>query len=182
MSVWEITNKWMNDVASYARTAQDRNDPGFRTQFGTGGTPLSWQKPPHFTIKNEKGGKNKPRADVNTINAPGFVLNARAKEALGDFLMRFGELLEVDVDGAAEYYYNATNVISCLDDQRSNIKAGYVATAVFKQSAIPSAPTLFMDPSVVSRVFVNTAAKAELDARIAKSGIIGMSFTERESI
>jgi hypothetical protein len=181
MSVWEVTNKWMNSVASYVRTPEDMNDPNFRKQFGKGGAPLKWNKRPRFTLKVEKGNKQpKPRADINTINAPGLVLNAKARDVLGDFLTQFGQLLEVEVDGQVEYYYNVTQVIPGLDHQQSKIDVGYVDKAVFKKSAIPSEPVVFVDPAVVSRIFVNDAAKAELEARIAKHNIIGMSFAQRE--
>jgi hypothetical protein len=183
MSVWEVTNKWMNSVASYVRTPEDMNNPNFRKQFGMGGTPLKWVKRPRFTVKVEKGNKRpKPRADVNTINAPGPVLNARARDVLGDFLTQFGQLLEVEVDGQVEYYYNVTHVIPGLDHEHSKIEVGYVDKAVFKKSAIPSAPAVFVDPAVVSRIFVNDAAKAELEARMAKHNIIGMSFVKRECV
>lgn len=183
MSVWEVTNKWMNSVASYVRTAEDMDDPHFRKQFGKGGTLLQWSRRPRFTLKAEKGSKApKPRADINTINAPGPILNAKARDVLGDFLGQFGQLLEVDVDGQVEYYYNVTNVVTGLDPARSKIDVGFVDKAVFKQSAIPSEPAVFVDPAVVSRIFVNDAAKAELEARIAKHAIVGMSFAERECV
>lgn len=183
MSVWEVTNKWMNSVASYVRTAEDMDDPNFRKQFGKGGTSLQWSKRPRFTLKVEKGSqKPKPRADVNTINAPGPILNTKARDVLGDFLAQFGQLLEVEVDGQVEYYYNVTNVVPSLDHDHSKIEVGYVDKAVFKQSAIPTAPAVFVDPNVISRIFVNDAAKAELETRIAQHDIIGMSFAERECV
>lgn len=183
MSVWELTSKQMNSVAAYVKTPEDMNDPNFRKQFGKGGTPLKWAKRPRFTIKLEKGSKqSKPRADVNTINAPGPVLNARARDILGDFLTQFGQLLEVEVDGQVEYYYNVTHVIPGLDREHSKIEIGYVDQAVFKKSAIPATPVVFVDPAVISRIFVNDAAKAELEARIAKHNITGLSFAKRECV
>jgi hypothetical protein len=181
MSVWEISNQWMNSVASYVRTAQDMEDPDFRKQFGKGGAHLEWSRRPQFTIKVEKGEKNpRPHADVNTINAPGPVLNAKARDVLGDFLKQFGQLLEVEVDGKVEYYYNVTNVVSALDQEHSRIRVGYVDKAVFKKSCIPTESAIFVDPAVTSRIFVNDVAKAELEARIAMNGLIGMSFLQRE--
>ena len=181
--MWEITNKWMNSVASYVRSDEEMRNPNFRKQFGRGGSPLQWAARPGFTIKVEKGKKKpKPRADINTINAPGPILNGRAKDALGDLLDRFGQFLEVDVDGDVEYYYNVTHVIPALDVECSQIKAGFVDKAVFHAAAIPSDPAVFIAPFVASRIFVNDSARTELEARIATHGLVGMSFVEREVV
>jgi hypothetical protein len=97
--------------------------------------------------------------------------------ALGEFLGQFGQLLEIDVLGEVEYYYNITNVIDCIDHDRSNVlPGGFIKKPVFKDSAIPTQAAIFKDATHRSSIYVNDAAKSELEKRIAESGITGMSF------
>lgn len=47
---------------------------------------------------------------------------------------------------------------------------------VFHGDRVPVEPTIFIEPTVTSRIFVNDAAKAILEERIAASKLVGMSF------
>lgn len=57
---------------------------------------------------------------------------------------------------------------------------GYIQAPVFHEHLVPAEPTIFRDAAVATRIFVNDAAKALLDGRIASNKIIGMSFRERK--
>jgi hypothetical protein len=183
MTVWEITNKWMNDYASLDRTPEDSINPKFEKQFGGDGSPLKWKKRPKFVVPVEKNKKKpRPRSDITTITLPGPILNEKARGALGDFLSQFGQLLELDVDGQVEYYYNVTNIVPCLDQDRSEKNSiGVVRKPVFSVSTTPNTPAVFKLPLSPVRIYVNDGAKEILEERIAKHGLIGMSFAERET-
>jgi hypothetical protein len=182
MSVWEITNKWMNDVAMLTHPDDIEFDPeqsvSFWKQFDGNGGLLEWRERPRLVVMIEEGRKKRPpRADISSFTAPGLVLNEKARSALASFLLKFGQLLEIEVEGDVEYYYNVTNVVPSLDRDRSEIwPTGYVERPVFSSSAVPKDPAVFREPSISSRLFVNDEAKEVLDRIIAEHKLIGMSF------
>ena len=98
---------------------------------------------------------------------------------MGSFLQRFGQLLEVDVDGRVEYFYNVTNVLECLDRENSEIEGSYVERPAFRVQLVPDAPTVFVEPELAGRIFVNEAAKKILEAGMVENGIVRMSFRLR---
>lgn len=183
MTVWEIKNKWINDVAMVGPDEVSEFDPdknvGFWEQFEGEfqGQPLHWSKRPKLVVLKQEGRKKPlPRADISPFTAPGLIINQKARNALGDVIGQFGQILEVEVAGETEYYYNVTNIIDCLDHERSEMPAGYVRVPVFREQRVPAEPTIFREPAVASRIFVNDAAKGMLEERIAANKIIGMSF------
>lgn len=183
MTVWEIKNKWMNDVAGVGPDPRSEFDPdknvAFWKQFegDFDGQPLHWSVRPKLVIMREEGRKKPlPRADISPFTAAGLIINEKARNSLGDFLGQFGQLLEVDVAGQIEYYFNVTNVVECLDRQRSEMSGAYVEVPVFHEQLVPVLPAVFIEPAMSARIFVNDAAKTLLDERIAASGIVGMSF------
>ena len=182
MSVWEITNNLTNDVAMLVMTAADLQNPKSGKEFDVNGSPLRWRRKPALDLYIPRGRKKpKPRADLSPFRPGALVLNAKACEALGDFLGQFGQLLELDVTGQSEYFYNVTNVIPCIDRDRSETRPeGSIAKEVFIDSAIPSAPAVFKDPLTArTNIYVNDGAKALLEQRIAEHGITGMHFARR---
>jgi hypothetical protein len=57
--------------------------------------------------------------------------------ALEGFLSQFGELLEIDVQGSVEWFYNVTNVVDCIDVDKSDKRStGAIAKEVFREDAI----------------------------------------------
>jgi hypothetical protein len=178
MTIWEITHPRMNDVAPLVRTAEDMLNPHFQKQFGGDGSQLQWLKRPKLTVKVEKGKKRqKPRSDVSPFTAPGLVFNGKVRDALGDFLRKFGQILEVEVDDDVEYYYNVTQVIPSVDEGRSQkYPEGSIAKAVFDESKLPAEPVIFIDPLMRGSIFVNDSAKAELERLIQWAAITGMAF------
>lgn len=178
MTIWEITNDLINKVSMLVVTENDRANAHFWDQFGGDGSPIHWEDPPKLQPFVEgKRSKPRPRADISPFMSGSLVLNTRAHDALGEFLGRFGQLLEIDVVGEVEYYYNITNVIDCIDLDRSEVlPGGFVKTPAFKDSSIPAQAAVFKDTAHRSSIYVNDDAKSELEKRVAKSGITGMSF------
>lgn len=185
MSVWEIRNFLMNTVAWVGPSPESEFIPDFGVSFWqlfdtkTPGMPLEWQARPELVAFAPEGRKKlPPRADVSPFTAAGLVVNEKVRAALGDFLTQFGQLLEISVDGKTEYYYNVTNVVPCIDAEHSEIEAGYVEVPVFKEQLVPTEPSIFIEPAIHSRIFVNDAAKSILEGRIAANKIRGMDFKQ----
>ena len=180
MVIWEITHPRMNDVAPLVRTAEDMQNPHFQKQFGGDGSQLQWLKRPKLTVKVEKGKKKqKPRSDISPFTAPGLVFNGKVRDALGDFLRKFGQILEIEVDGDVEYYYNVTQVLPCVDASRSEkYPEGSIAKAVFGESKLSTEPVVFIDPLMRGSIYVNDSAKAELAHLIQRADITGMAFEQ----
>ena len=180
MTIWEIANDLIDKASMLVATEDDRANLHFWDQFGGDGSPIHWSKPPKLqTFVDKKRAKPKPRADISPFRPGSLALNARARDALGEFLGQFGQLLEIDVLGEVEYYYNITNVIGCIDHDRSEVlPGGFIKKPAFKDSSIPTQAAVFKDAAHRSSIYVNDAAKSELEKRIAESGITGMSFRE----
>lgn len=103
-----------------------------------------------------------------------MVVNEKVRSSIGDFFMRFGELLEINVDGNTEYYCNVTNVVPCMDAERSDMDAGHVEVPVLQARLVPVEPSIFIKPMICARIFVNGAAKSILEERTAANNICGM--------
>lgn len=183
MTVWEIKNKWMNDVAGVGPDPRSEFDPdksvAFWKQFegDFDGQSLHWSKRPKLVILKEEGRKKQlPRADISPFTAAGLIINEKARSALGDILAQFGQVLEVDVAGQTEYYYNVTNIVECLDREHSEMAGAYVEVPVFQEQLVPVTPAVFIEPAMSARIFVNEGAKTLLEERIAANKLIGMSF------
>jgi|GEM_PF-362422 len=178
MTIWEIANDSIDKASMLVATEDDRTNLNFWDQFGGDGTPLQWTKPPRLQpFAGKKQSKPKPRADISPFRPGSLALNARARDALGDFLEQFGQLLEIDVLGQVEYYCNITNVIDCIDLDRSEVlPGGFIRKPVFKDALIPAQAVVFKAAAHPPSIYVNDAAKTELEKRIADSGITGMSF------
>lgn len=187
MSPWQITNDRMNEFAILGIPDDIESDAaleeGYWEQFKSQDGPLLWAHPPRLMVVVVEEGeqKPKPRADVSYFNLEGLVLNDRARDALGDVLTPFGQLLDVDVDGHTEYYYHVTHRIACIDHSRSERGTfGQIRRALFNETSIPLEPSVFKDPTQPDVIFVNDAAKALLEQRIVQHGITGIGFTRRK--
>lgn len=183
MSVWEITNSLTNTAACVGPSLEVQFDPdlseSFWRQFDnkTPGCPLSWKGRPRLTVLPKEGRRKlPPRADISPFTASGLVVNEKVRSFLGGLLAQFGQLLEIDVDGNTEYYYNVTNVVACLDREKSQFDGPYVEEPVFVERLVPSAPSIFVEPAIHGRIFVNDAAKLAMEERITANKISGMDF------
>lgn len=178
MKVWELKNDRINDVARLVFASDDELALGM---FDGDGRPLDWKTQPHANVFVEpRKKKTKPRVDISLLSAGYLVLNARARAALGEFLSQFGQLLELDVDGEIEWFYNVTNVIDCIDLQSSVLRPeGSIAKEAFHADRIPADPMIFKDPRTArTRIYVNECAKELLQQRMASAGITAAAFVE----
>lgn len=180
MNVWQIKNDLIGKVAMLVATQEDGHSREFWEHFEGDGSSLHWTSRPKLAVFIDKRSKKpKPRADISPFTGDGLIINSKARDALGDFLSQFGQLLEVDVEGQVEYYYNVTNVIHCVDEARSEkLPEGTIDKPAFIDKSIPKQASLFIDPSTVMDIYVNDAGKAELESRIKQAGIKGMSFEQ----
>jgi len=107
-----------------------------------------------------------------------LVLDAKAKLALGSFLSKFGQLLELHREGDGEvlWLYNVTNVIACLDEAKSERdETGMIMTEAFDESKVPKAAAVFKDPKMgVIRIYVNDAGRAEIEKLASDAGLTGI--------
>ena len=184
MSLWEITTSLLDKAAMLVVADDDESDfersKELAKRFDLSGVPLHWSERPELGVFVDKRSKKpKPRADISPFKPGALVLSEKAYQALNDFLAPFGQLLKVDVEGHVEYYYNVTNIISCLDRAKSKIQPfGFVESAVLNEAAIPKTPTIFKDPAIQTSIYVNDAGKTVLKERLAKHGVSGMGFRE----
>jgi hypothetical protein len=182
MSIWEITTSLIDKAAMLVVADDDESNfersKELAKRFDLSGAPLHWSERPKLGVFVDKRSKKlKPRADISPFKPGALVMSGKAYQAFGEFLGNFGQLLEVDVDGQVEYYYNVTTVIHCLDRERSKIQPfGFVETAVLNEAAVPKAPTVFKDPALQTSIYINDAAKANLEKLIAEYGLTGMGF------
>jgi hypothetical protein len=178
MKVWEFRNSSLNEVAPLVFADESELVAGM---FDVDGRPIVWGSRPHAEVfVDPRRKKVKPRVDISALRPGAFVLNAKAKAALGEFLGNFGQLLEIDVDGQSEWFYNVTHLVDCIDPENSVIRAsGSIAKEAFLVDRIPVNPAVFKDPRTArTRIYVNDGAKDILLDRMQSVGISGAEFAE----
>ena len=177
MTVWEI-KAGPADRTAMLVVPPSEQAIGTMRRFGGNGEVLHWQDRPRLQVHVDKRRKRLPRSDVSPFVPGALVLNARAFAALGGFLADFGQLLELDVDGAVEYFFNATRLVSCIDRERSETRpGGTVGREAFLPAAIPSEPAVFKDPATArSRLYTNDAGKRALEDAAAAHAVSGLLF------
>ena len=177
MAIWQLRTAPADKFAPLAPTEAQAMAGIFEAR----GKPLQWKRRPKVSVLQEPKKKAAlPRADVSLLMSGALVLNQKAEDILGPFLKEFGQLLELDVSGATEYFYNVTNVIDCIDPDRSEKRStGVILKEVFREGATPIEPALFKDPRTVgTRMYVNSAAKAQIDSIVNVAGLAGLEFVE----
>lgn len=178
VKVWELRNGQVEETAMLVYANDDEMRSGM---FAADGKPVEWRTRPTLDVFHEpRRKKPKPRADISALQPGALVLNAKAYQALGRVLAPFGQLLEVNVDGAVEYFYNVTNVVDCIDPERSTKRgSGAISKEAFFEDKVPTAPTIFKDPKTArSRIYANQAAKEALAKLIADESLTGAIFCE----
>ena len=182
MSVWEIRPGAINDHAPLV--VVDEKDAEDRI-FVPNGKDKDWMSRPlaRFDAK-KRGKKTLEPADVSSFYPGVLVLNAKARAAMGGFLSRFGQLLELDIPGGFRYYYNCTTLIECIDLDASQVdEDGILILEAFDDSKVPSEPTVFKDPRTAKiRIYVNDQAKALIEEWTAEAGISGLEIVRPDSI
>lgn len=146
--------------------------------FNTNGKPKTWDEKPQiepFVDKKKK--KQAPVADISYLVPGTVVLNERAYIAAKDFLSQFGEFLEVDCLGGTVYFYNITNLLSCIDFENSEKIEGAVIKATFLPNAIPDDILIFKDPLTAGgKMYITEKAKLAFEKIIADANLTGIIF------
>jgi hypothetical protein len=184
VAVWELRYASVNDHAMIV--PMDDQDVMDRLFF-TDGKPLHWMDRPLIGLSDGRRKKNpRPPADVSLMVPGALVLNGRARAALGPFLSKFGQFLELETEGSGEirYFYNVTNVLQCVDVGRSEkLRSGGVRLEVFDERNVPTEPAVFKDPSTARvRIYVNDAGKAVIDELATSAGLTGIECGEPRAL
>ena len=178
VKVWELKSGSVNDYAPLVFASDKDVESGM---FDASGASLSWSKKPKVEVFVEPGKKKpKPLADVSALTPGALAMNDKAKAALEPFLSRFGQFLELDCAGEPRWFYNVTNVISCIDEARSDKRpSGPIVKEAFFEDRVPASAAVFKDPLTAAAVlYVNEAGKAALETIIAEAAIVGMALVE----
>jgi hypothetical protein len=174
MAVWELVAV-SNDLTQFVATnGEDVNSQTFHTN----GEPKTWLTRPQLTVFIEKRRKKpKPLGDVSFILPGSVILNQKAHAALHEFLGRFGQFLGTECDGEIFYFYNVTNIISCIDPANSQLLGPALFKADFHADAAPQDAQVFKDPlKLKTSIYVSEVAKAVLDRLIADGHLTGIRF------
>lgn len=179
MNVWQLKAGPADRLAMLVLPEADQVI-GAMAQFGGDGRPLRWAAPPRLQFHTEPRRKSLPRGDVSPFLPGALVLNAKAHAALGVFLEHFGQLLPVAVDDDVAYFFNATNVIDCIDRERSQLRpGGTIGREVFRADVIPTESLVFKAPETTrSRIYANAAAKQVLEGAVTAHAITGLQFVQ----
>ena len=174
--IWELRCARINSFASLV--AVDRADSR-AGMFATKGAVQDWAHRPavEFFVDPRKK-KQPPRANVIHMKMGALVLDAKAKLALGAFLSKFGQLLELHLKGDGEilWFYNVTNIVKCVDEAKSERdENGMITDEAFDESNVPSEAAVFKDPKMgVIRIYVNDAGRAEIERLASDAGLTGV--------
>lgn len=155
--------------------------------FDTDGSARDWAHRPAVELYNPAP-KSKQREPANVLPfmTGSFVLDGKARAAIGGFLSRFGQLLELHRSGDGEVFYmfNCTNVVDCLDEGLTRRTAdGRIKLEVIDESKVPDQPTVFKAPQTATvRNYVNDAGKAVLEQWAAEAGISGLAVVALDPV
>jgi len=158
--------------------AVDKQDVRDRI-FVTDGRAKDWAHRPAVELFNSAPKKQqRDRANVMWLAGGSFVMDAKARAAFGGFLSRFGELLELHHGGETLYFFNCTNLIDCLDENRTERgDGGLLVMEAIDDSKVPSEPAVFKDPKTARmRNYVNDAAKEVIEQRMREAVITGLEI------
>lgn len=177
MNVWELKSGPLNAFAPLVITLEDRSRMAL---LFADGQAKAWPQAPSVGFLVDKRTKGLPRADVPMLVNGALALTQRAKEALGPLLSRFGQLVPLDCKDQPVWYFNVTTVIDGLDRQSSVLREdGSIAKEAFFASKVPLQATVFKDPAKLrSRIYVNQAAKDEIDKIVGEHGLTGLEIIE----
>ena len=86
----------------------------------------------------------------------------------------------MDCESERLWFYDITNVVPCIDEERSARKPRSHFEGGTLEDRVPVEATVFEDPLIAAgKLRVNDAAKARLESLISDSDIVGSAFLER---
>lgn len=177
MPVWEVRCANIND---YSMVVPAFDQDVLEGLFDSNGTALDWMSPLviEYADSRSRGKKKRPVADVAAPGPGAFVLSQRAFEVLGRFFGKFGQLLEVQTAGGAEfrYFYNVTNIVKCVDVERSEKdETGAIALEAFYDINVPREAAVFKDPETAKvRIYANDSGKELIERLVAEAALTGI--------
>jgi len=175
MAVWEIRPGDMDNRP--VLVAGDKSDvaKGF---FDFEGQLKDWMHRPPVELFSRVKAKSKLRepANVMAFMAGTLVLDAKARAAIGGFLSRFGQLLELHHGGETLYAFNCTNLLECVDQNKTRRdEFGTVILEAFDEAKVPKTAAVFKDPSTAAiRIYANEAAKEAIERLSSDAGLSGI--------
>jgi hypothetical protein len=182
MQIWN----WNGAANGFTTLLPVRDEDILTGVFTADGTPKAWDTRPQVVPGIERIKKKQhPLGDLSFVMGASVVLNEKAYAALKGFLDPFGQFLELDmidetgIGGGDQrlYFYNVTNVIPCIDFDRSETEGKKVIKPAFVTSALPTGAQVFKDPLRKKMdIYLTDAAHAELAAAIARAGLRGSTF------
>lgn len=178
VAVWELKAGSANDFAPLVFSSERDAQSGM---FDVSGAPLTWSKKPKVEVFVEPGAKKaKPQADVSALTPGALAMNGKAKSALEPFLGEFGQFLEMDCEGETRWFYNVTNLVSCVDEASSTKRpSGSISKEAFFEGRVPAGAAVFKDPlTAPASLYVTEGGKGRLEEMVAKAGITGLAFVE----
>jgi hypothetical protein len=177
MPIWEVRCANIND---YSMVVPAFDQDVLDGLFESDGTPLDWKAPLviEYADSRSRGKKKRPVADVATPGPGALVLSQRAFDVLGPFFGKFGQLLEVQTAGGAEfrYFYNVTHLVKCVDVERSEKdETGAIELEAFYDINVPRQAAVFKDPETAKvRIYTNDAGKELIERLVAEAGLTGI--------
>jgi hypothetical protein len=182
MQIWN----WFGANNAFTTLLAVRKEDLLGGVFTADGALKTWSSRPQVKPGIEKDVKKQlPLGDLSFLMGASVVLNGKAYEALKEFLEPFGQFLELDmvdetgIGGGDQrlYFYNVTNVIPCIDFDRSETEGKKVIKPAFVAGALPTGAQVFKDPFRKKMdIYLTDAAHAELTAQIAHAGLRGSTF------
>lgn len=184
MAIWEIRPG--DAQGRPVLVAGDKQDVRDRV-FVTDGTARDWAHRPPVELYT-RAPKKLQREPANVMPFVGgtFVLDAKARAAIGGFLSRFGQFLELHRSGDGEtlYMFNCTNVIDCVDMEGSRkSEDGRIVLEAIDESKVPVGPTVFKAPQTARvRNYLNDAAKEAIEQWAAEASVSGLDIVPLDPI
>ena len=185
MGIWKF-NSTSNDYTPFLYL----NDEDMAQRiFMTDGTPKNWPVPPKCRpyVEKHKRKKQMPLADLAYISPGTILLNGKADKALKDFLLPFGQLLEVECMNEGGllgrkvsepyYFYNVTNIIPCIDYENSEKIETSIQKEAYFPDRIPTDVQIFRDPVRLRiQIYLSEPAKEQFVKLITDAGLVGGKF------
>ena len=175
MAVWEIRPGDLSGrpgvVAADSQDLRDR-------VFSMDGQAKDLAYRPPVKLFNRALKKNqRAAANVMPFTSGTFVLDAKARAAIGGFLSRFGELVELHHGSETLYLFNCTNLVDCIDEAATERgDEGILILEAIDESRVPTEPAVFKDPKTVRvRNYVNDAGREVIERWASEAGLTGLS-------
>ena len=146
--------------------------------FRSGAFEGEWTPPPVYIDQPRL-----KRPDLfHLVGATGIVLTPRAEEILEDFTARSGQLLPLQVGSTAMQLFNVTEIIDCLDQERTSCdEGGYAFVLQFLVHRVPEVPLFRIPQNRSSEIFCHEGVAEvswEFKRTVEENDLTGLTFEE----